>query len=45
MTRKRKVVLQNDHPNGKKFAERLLDKGYSVMLKYPGTEEIVPYPF
>ena len=45
MTRKRKVILQNDDPTTKEFAEKLREKGYEVMFKNPDNEEVTPYPF
>ena len=43
-TRKRKVILQNDTPSSLSFAKRLVDKGWQVMLKYPDSDEVIPFP-
>ena len=43
--RKRKVILQNNTPSSCMLAKRLVDKGYAVMLKFPDSEEIIPFPF
>lgn len=42
--KKRKMILQNDNSNSRLMAKKLLDKGYEVMLKYPDSEEVVPFP-
>jgi len=43
-TRKRKIILQNDGPSNQSLAQKMVDKGYEVMLKFPDTEEVVPFP-
>ena len=42
--RERRIVLQNDNVNSKSMAKKLLDKGYKVMLRFPDSEEVVPFP-
>ena len=42
--RERRIVLQNNNVDSKFTAKKLLDKGYKVMLRFPDSEEVVPFP-
>lgn len=42
--RERRIVLQNNNVDSKFMAKKLLDKGYKVMLRFPDSEEVVPFP-
>ena len=43
-TRKRKIVLQNTDDSTRNLAQKMVDKGYEVMLKFEESEETVPFP-
>ena len=45
MKEKRKILLQSEDETSRNLAKRMLDKGYEVLLKYPDSDETVPFPF
>ena len=44
MKDKRKILLQSEDETSRNLAKRMLDKGYEVLLKYPDSDEVVPFP-
>ena len=44
MKDKRKILLQSEDETSRNLAKRMLDKGYEVLLKYPDSDETVPFP-
>ena len=44
MKEKRKILLQSEDETSRNLAKRMLDKGYEVLLKYPDSDETVPFP-
>ena len=44
MKEKRKILLQSEDETSRNLAKRMLDKGYEVLLKYPDSDEVVPFP-
>ena len=45
MKEKRKILLQSEDDTSRNLAKKMLDKGYEVLLKYPDSDETVPFPF
>jgi len=42
--RERRMILQNNNVHSKMMAKKLIEKGYKVMLKFPDSDEVVPFP-
>ena len=45
MKEKRKILLQSQDKTSRNLAKRMIDKGYEVLLRYPESDEVVPFPF
>ena len=45
MKDKRKILLQSEDDTSRNLAKKMLDKGYEVLLRYPDSDEVVPFPF
>ena len=44
MKEKRKIVLQSEDDTSRNLAKKMIDKGYEVLLRYPDSDETVPFP-